>query len=76
VQDNGPKTVLWVGNNHGAAIVKVENSGLTRLQSNEMGYGHRDATMILLAFRQGLRAAELPSGGFRRELPAGRAEVL
>jgi virginiamycin B lyase len=24
VQDNGPKTVLWVGNNHGAAIVKVE----------------------------------------------------
>jgi hypothetical protein len=24
VQDNGPKTVLWVGNNHGASIVKVE----------------------------------------------------
>jgi len=24
VQDNGGKSVLWVGNNHGAAIVKVE----------------------------------------------------
>jgi virginiamycin B lyase len=24
VQDNGPKTVLWVGSNHGASIVKVE----------------------------------------------------
>jgi hypothetical protein len=24
VQDNGTKSVLWVGNNHGAAIVKVE----------------------------------------------------
>jgi virginiamycin B lyase len=24
VQDNGAKSVLWVGNNHGAAIVKVE----------------------------------------------------
>jgi virginiamycin B lyase len=24
VQDNGPRTVLWVGNNHGASIVKVE----------------------------------------------------
>ena len=24
VEDNGPKSVLWVGNNHGAAIVKVE----------------------------------------------------
>ena len=24
VQDNGPETVLWVGNNHGASIVKVE----------------------------------------------------
>jgi streptogramin lyase len=24
VQDNGPRTVLWVGSNHGASIVKVE----------------------------------------------------
>jgi virginiamycin B lyase len=24
VQDNGPKTVLWVGNNHGGEIIKVE----------------------------------------------------
>jgi virginiamycin B lyase len=24
VQDNGPRTVLWVGGNHSASIVKVE----------------------------------------------------
>jgi virginiamycin B lyase len=24
VQETGPRPVLWVGNNHGAAIVKVE----------------------------------------------------
>jgi virginiamycin B lyase len=24
VVDNGPRPVLWVGNNHGSAIVKVE----------------------------------------------------
>jgi hypothetical protein len=24
VQDDGPRTVLWVGSNHGASIVKVE----------------------------------------------------
>jgi integrase len=39
-------------------------------------YGHRDATMILIAFRHGLRASELCDLHWHQvELPAGRLHV-
>ena len=38
-------------------------------------YGHRDATMILLAFRHGLRASELCSLRWSRSYSSGRLHV-
>ena len=49
---------------------------MTAAKSRNGRYGHRDATMILIAYRHGLRASELTSLRWDMlDLPHGRLHV-
>ena len=57
-------------------LTGAEIEGLMRAARKSSRYGHRDATMILLAYRHGLRASEVCDLQWHQvELTAGRLHV-